>query len=132
VFALHQGFLDTLRGVQAEGRLVLLDEDAPLPCPIAEMVARPPADGRLEGFLRAMGFRSLLARMGKLGDGNDPPRRGAHFFLHTGCPAPHFSRTSPGNPRLQPCWKKWTQCQLCQVQRNAALATIACSIQPEA
>lgn len=58
-------------------RLVSLDADAPLPEPIADFVAKPPADHKLENFLRAMGFRSLLARMGKLGDGNEAPRRGA-------------------------------------------------------
>jgi DNA polymerase-1 len=69
-------------------RLVLLDEDAPLPCPIEDMVARPPGDGKLEHFLRAMGFRSLLARMGKLGEGTDPPRRGAPPMALRHAPAP--------------------------------------------
>jgi DNA polymerase-1 len=58
-------------------RLVSLDADAPLPEPIADFVAKPPADHKLEHFLRAMGFRSLLARMGKLGEGNEAPHRGA-------------------------------------------------------
>ena len=58
-------------------RLVSLDADAPLPEPIGDFVAKPPADHKLEHFLRAMGFRSLLARMGKLGEGNEAPRRGA-------------------------------------------------------
>ncbi len=69
-------------------RLVLLDADAPLPCPIEDMVARPPADGRLEAFLRAMGFRSILARMGRLGEGQDPPRRGAPPVALRHAPAP--------------------------------------------
>ncbi len=58
-------------------RLVQLDENAPMPCPIEDMQAKPPGDHKLEGFLRAMGFRSILARMGKLGEGHEPPRRGA-------------------------------------------------------
>ena len=48
-------------------RLVMLDADAPLPCPIEKMQARPPSPVTLEKFLRENGFRSLLARLG-LGD----------------------------------------------------------------
>ena len=44
-------------------RLVTLDANAPLTLPIAALEARV-ADGRLEGFLRKQGFRSLIARMG--------------------------------------------------------------------
>jgi DNA polymerase-1 len=73
----REALVENAEKARISRRLVLLDENAPLPCPIADMVAKPPPDGRLESFLRAMGFRSLLARMGKLGEGNDPPRRGA-------------------------------------------------------
>ena len=45
-------------------RLVLLDADAPLPCPIEKMAVRSPAPAVLEKFLRDNGFRSLLARLG--------------------------------------------------------------------
>ncbi|NMJ41319.1 DNA polymerase I [Roseomonas sp. JC162] len=69
-------------------RLVALDADAPLPEPIAAFVARPPVDHRLETFLRAMGFRSLLARLGKLGEGNEAPRRGAPPSALRHAPAP--------------------------------------------
>jgi DNA polymerase I len=48
-------------------RLVMLDADAPLPCPIQKMEVRPPSPAVLEKFLRDNGFRSLLARLG-LGD----------------------------------------------------------------
>ncbi|WP_198373018.1 DNA polymerase I [Roseomonas rosulenta] len=73
----REALVENAEKARISRRLVLLDENAPLPCPIADMVAKPPADHRLEAFLRAMGFRSLLARMGKLGEGNDPPRRSA-------------------------------------------------------
>jgi len=49
-------------------RLVQLDADAPLPVPIPELTAKPPAPAALEKFLRENGFRSLLARLG-FGDG---------------------------------------------------------------
>ncbi|KAA2213744.1 DNA polymerase I [Teichococcus oryzae] len=49
-------------------KLVTLDCDAPLPRPIDELLARPPEPGRLAGFLREQGFRSLLHRMGLDGD----------------------------------------------------------------
>jgi DNA polymerase-1 len=68
-------------------RLVTLDDNAPMPCPIEAMVAKPAPDGRLEGFLRAMGFRSLLARMGKLGDSPDAPRRPGPPVAITHAPA---------------------------------------------
>ena len=69
-------------------RLVSLDADAPLPRPIEDMAAKPPGDHKLETFLRAMGFRSILARMGKLGEGNEPPRRGAPPAALKHAPAP--------------------------------------------
>ncbi|MGK7863751.1 DNA polymerase I [Falsiroseomonas sp. E2-1-a4] len=48
-------------------RLVQLDANAPLPCPIEKMLTRAPNPITLEKFLRDNGFRSLLARLG-LGD----------------------------------------------------------------
>jgi DNA polymerase-1 len=45
-------------------RLVQLDENAPLPCPIGDMLAKPPDSATLARFLQAQGFRSLLARLG--------------------------------------------------------------------
>lgn len=44
-------------------RLVILDDDAPLPLPLAELVARTDHHGELIAFLQAQGFRSLLARL---------------------------------------------------------------------
>ncbi|MFB9969581.1 5'-3' exonuclease H3TH domain-containing protein [Pseudoroseomonas cervicalis] len=52
-------------------RLVLLDENAPLPAPVDQLLARAPEPGRLAGFLREQGFRSLLHRMGLDGDTAD-------------------------------------------------------------
>jgi len=49
-------------------RLVTLDAAAPLPHAVDDLVARPPEPGRLAGFLREQGFRSLLHRMGLDGD----------------------------------------------------------------
>ena len=48
-------------------KLVTLDADAPLTLDIEALVARAPERAGLEGFLRAQGFRSILARLG-LGD----------------------------------------------------------------
>ncbi|MBR0672109.1 DNA polymerase I [Neoroseomonas soli] len=70
-------------------RLVTLDADAPLPRPVEDFAAKPPGDHKLEHFLRAMGFRSILARMGKLGEGNEPARRGApQAVRHAPAPGP--------------------------------------------
>ncbi|MFC3125269.1 DNA polymerase I [Pseudoroseomonas globiformis] len=49
-------------------KLVTLDCDTPVPQPIDALLARPPEPGRLAGFLREQGFRSLLHRMGLDGD----------------------------------------------------------------
>ncbi|MBX9748726.1 MAG: DNA polymerase I [Roseococcus sp.] len=54
-------------------RLVTLDDNAPLPCPIEHMVARAPEPARLGAFLAENNFRSLAARLG-LGDGGAPQR----------------------------------------------------------
>jgi DNA polymerase-1 len=45
-------------------RLVLLDENTPLPEPMDALAARAPDAAKLERFLRTQGFRSLLARLG--------------------------------------------------------------------
>ena len=52
-------------------RLVLLDDAAPLPQPIAALMARPAPDGRLAAFLRTQGFRSILHRLGLEGAGGE-------------------------------------------------------------
>ncbi|MEY4857837.1 MAG: hypothetical protein RLZZ235_4, partial [Pseudomonadota bacterium] len=57
-------------------RLVALDDNAPLPLEIAALEAKAPGDGKLEAFLRAQGFRSILARMG-FGEANGAPHRAA-------------------------------------------------------
>jgi DNA polymerase I len=54
-------------------RLVQLDLNAPLPCPVEDMRARAPEPARLLAFLRENNFRSLLARLGE-GDGGAPQR----------------------------------------------------------
>ncbi len=54
-------------------RLVTLDDNAPLPCPIDHMRARAPEPARLGAFLAENNFRSLAARLG-LGDGGAPQR----------------------------------------------------------
>jgi DNA polymerase-1 len=56
-------------------RLVLLDDSAPLPCPIDELKARAPQPSVLEKFLRENGFRSILARMG-FSEGERAPEAG--------------------------------------------------------
>ncbi|HYZ34592.1 MAG TPA: DNA polymerase I [Crenalkalicoccus sp.] len=45
-------------------RLVLLDDQVPLPAGIGKLEAKPPERARLEAFLTVQGFRSVLARMG--------------------------------------------------------------------
>ncbi len=84
----REALIENAEKARISKRLVMLDADAPLPQPIEAFLAKAPADHRLESFLRAMGFRSLLARMGRLGEGNEPPRRGAAPVALTHAPAP--------------------------------------------
>ena len=84
----REALVENAEKARISKRLVQLDENAPLPRPIDEMQARPPGDHKLESFLRAMGFRSILARMGKLGEGNEAPRRGAPPVALKHAPAP--------------------------------------------
>jgi DNA polymerase-1 len=94
----REALVENAEKARISRRLVLLDENAPLPCPIDRLVAKPPADHRLETFLRAMGFRSILARMGKLGEGGDPPRRGAPPSALRHAPAPGPAAPDLGLP----------------------------------
>jgi DNA polymerase-1 len=84
----REALIENAEKARISKRLVMLDADAPLPQPIEAFAAKAPTDHRLESFLRAMGFRSLLARMGRLGEGNEPPRRGAAPAALTHAPAP--------------------------------------------
>ena len=87
----REALIENAEKARISKRLVTLDADAPLPEPISDFVAKPPADHKLEHFLRAMGFRSLLARLGKLSEGAEPGRRngGAHHALkHAPAPGP--------------------------------------------
>ncbi len=123
----REALVENAEKARISRRLVLLDENAPLPCPIGDMVAKPPPDGRLESFLRAMGFRSLLARMGKLGEGNDPraaARRPSRSRMRRPparsrrtwpCPSAPTKPSRPrtrwraGSPRPpQQAWWRWT------------------------
>lgn len=76
-------------------KLVTLDSDAPLPAPVDSLLARAPEPGRLAGFLREQGFRSLLHRMGLDGDANAdsaPVSRPRH------APAPATGLPEPATP----------------------------------
>lgn len=71
-------------------RLVQLDANAPLPCPVEDMRARAPEPARLLAFLRENNFRSLLARLGE-GDGGAPHR-----------PRPVVAEPAPAAPGALP------------------------------
>ncbi len=67
--------------------LVTLREDAPLPAEIADLAAREPDRATLGGWLAAMGFRSVLTRLGL----EDPG----------GVPVQVQPRSAPGEPAPQ-------------------------------
>ncbi|MCA3277355.1 MAG: DNA polymerase I [Roseomonas sp.] len=72
----REALLENAEMARISRRLVTLDENAPLPLEIAALEAKAPGDGKLEAFLRAQGFRSILARMG-FGEANGAPHRAA-------------------------------------------------------
>jgi DNA polymerase-1 len=60
----REALLEHAEKARISRRLVLLDDAAPLPLPIAALAAKPPPEARLAAFLRAQGFRSILHRLG--------------------------------------------------------------------
>jgi DNA polymerase-1 len=84
-------------------RLVLLDDAAPLPQPIAALVAKPPPEGRLAAFLRAQGFRSILHRLGlepANGEAAQASARAARRATEEAAPA--AARPQPDSPAFGP------------------------------
>ncbi|WP_249732397.1 DNA polymerase I [Roseococcus sp. SDR] len=73
-------------------RLVSLDDNAPLPCPIEALRAKAPEPARLGAFLAENNFRSLAARLG-LGDGGAPQR--ARPVESTAAPEPSAAAFGP-------------------------------------
>ena len=73
-------------------RLVSLDDNAPLPCPIEDLRAKAPEPARLGAFLAENNFRSLAARLG-LGDGGAPQR--ARPVESTAAPEPNTAGFGP-------------------------------------
>ncbi len=82
----REALLENAEMARISRRLVTLDDNAPLPLEIAALEAKAPGDGKLEAFLRAQGFRSILARMG-FGEANGAPHRGASRALAPEAPA---------------------------------------------
>ncbi|WWT17329.1 DNA polymerase I [Pararoseomonas sp. SCSIO 73927] len=58
-------------------RLVELDRNAPLPCPVEELATRAPEPGKLMAFLKLHGFRSVQHRLGLDATGEVPKSRPA-------------------------------------------------------
>lgn len=71
----REALLENAEMARISRRLVMLDDNAPLPLDIAALEAKAPGDGKLEAFLRTQGFRSILARMG-FGEASGAPHRG--------------------------------------------------------
>ncbi|GAA0603774.1 DNA polymerase I [Craurococcus roseus] len=86
-------------------KLVALDADAPLPAAIEALEARPPERAGLEGFLRAQGFRSILARLGfgeAAGDAGTRARRGAVAAHQAAAAVPADAPRAPGEAPYGP------------------------------
>jgi DNA polymerase-1 len=66
----REALVENAEKARISRELVRLRADAPMPQPIAALAAHAPDRASLETWLRAQGFRSILARMGF--DGNAP------------------------------------------------------------
>ncbi|MCW8086838.1 DNA polymerase I [Sabulicella glaciei] len=60
----REALLENAEKARISRRLVLLDENTPLPEPVEALKAKPPEPARLRAFLEENNFRSILARTG--------------------------------------------------------------------
>ncbi|HYH39506.1 MAG TPA: DNA polymerase I [Azospirillum sp.] len=61
--ARRQKLIDNAELARVSKRLVMLDQNVPVPKPIEELKVREPDHGKLLTFLRAQGFRSIVTRL---------------------------------------------------------------------
>jgi DNA polymerase-1 len=59
----RQSLIDFAEQARISRRLVLLDDQVPLPCPLDDLEVKPVDREKLTGFLREMNFRTLLNRV---------------------------------------------------------------------
>jgi len=60
----REALIENAEKARISRELVRLRADAPMPRPLGALVAKPPDRAQLEPWLRAQGFRSILARLG--------------------------------------------------------------------
>ncbi len=84
----RQALIDFAEQARLSKRLVTLDQDVPLPVPLAALAVKPLDRDKLMTFLKVHGFRTLLARVARLGE--EPPRPSPHTPAADGAmmPAP--------------------------------------------
>ena len=86
-------------------KLVALDADAPLPAPVEKLEARAPERASLESFLRAQGFRSIIARLGlgeAAGDAGTRARNSAVAAHQAAASVPTAPVRAPGEAAYGP------------------------------
>jgi DNA polymerase-1 len=64
----RQALIDFAEQARLSKRLVVLDQDVPLPVPLADLAVKPLDRDKLMAFLKAHEFRTLLARVARLGE----------------------------------------------------------------
>jgi DNA polymerase-1 len=92
----REALIANAEAARVSRRLVELRCDAPMPKPIAELVALPPDRPKLEAWLRAQGFRSTLARLGF--DGSATPAASAALADRPVTAAPAVEEQKPFGP----------------------------------
>jgi len=64
----RQSLIDFAEQARLSKRLVTLDQAVPLPLPLEDLAVKPLDRDKLAAFLTAQGFRTLLARIARLGE----------------------------------------------------------------
>jgi DNA polymerase I len=64
----RQSLIDFAEQARLSKRLVTLDQNVPLPLPLADLKVKPLDRDKLMAFLKAQEFRTLLARVARLGE----------------------------------------------------------------
>ena len=92
----RQSLLEFAEQARLSKRLVTLDDQVPLPCPLTALAVQPLDRDKLRGFLQSQGFRTLAARV----EGMTPSRTAAKSSAAataTATPAPTLTPAPAGD-----------------------------------
>ncbi|HZT51982.1 MAG TPA: 5'-3' exonuclease H3TH domain-containing protein, partial [Stellaceae bacterium] len=89
----RQSLIEFAEQARLSKRLVTLDQDVPLPAPLEDLAVKPLDREKLTSFLKAHEFRTLLARVAKLGE--EPPKPAPRAPAMNGAVMPSVPTAAP-------------------------------------